>query len=418
MKLEILNEKEYDKFALKHKDISIYQLSSWGKLKNKTGWKSHLVGFKENNKIVCATLLLEKSTPIKKSLFYAPRGFLIDSKDFELLNTFTREIINYIKSKKGFMLKIDPNVIYKVRNNKNEVIENCEEEFNNYKNCGFKHFGFTEDFETLQPRNLCRFTLSDTYEKTLETFQKSTRKNIIKAESMGVKTEVIKDNEIDEFMRLLNMAGDKNDFIVRPKWYYELMRNLFKNEVTFYLTYLDTKDYLQYLKNRITDIKKDLEELKIKFEKYNVGDKLKKEKETLESSLTKYKELLKTEKEKYKNIERINIGALMSVFTGSDGITFMSGTDPKYKNFYPKYSYYNEHIKDTLKRNLKYVNFYGISGNLDPNSKYYSIYEIKKGFNPDVIELLGEFDYIINKVDYNLYKLALKAYKLIKKIKH
>lgn len=418
MKLEILNEKEYDKFALKHKDISIYQLSSWGKLKNKTGWKSHLVGFKENNKIVCATLLLEKSTPIKKSLFYAPRGFLIDSKDFELLNTFTKEVIDYIKSKKGFMLKIDPNVIYKVRNNKNEVIENCEEEFNNYKNCGFKHFGFTEDFETLQPRNLCRFTLSDTYEKTLETFQKSTRKNVLKAESMGVKTEVIKDNEIDEFMRLLNMAGDKNDFIVRPKWYYELMRNLFKNEVTFYLTYLDTKDYLQYLKNKISDIKKDLEELKIKFEKYNVGDKLKKEKETLESSLTKYKELLKTEKEKYKNIERINIGALMSVFTGSDGITFMSGTDPKYKNFYPKYSYYNEHIKDTLKRNLKYVNFYGISGNLDPNSKYYSIYEIKKGFNPDVIELLGEFDYIINKVDYNLYKLALKAYRIIKKIKH
>lgn len=418
MKLEILNEKEYDKFALKHKDISIYQLSSWGKLKNKTGWKSHLVGFKENNKIVCATLLLEKSTPIKKSLFYAPRGFLIDSKDFELLNTFTKEIINYIKSKKGFMLKIDPNVIYKVRNNKNEVIENCEEEFNNYKNCGFKHFGFTEDFETLQPRNLCRFTLSNTYEKTLETFQKSTRKNILKAESMGVKTEVIKDNEIDEFMRLLNMAGDKNDFIVRPKWYYELMKNLFKNEVTFYLTYLDTKDYLQYLKNKISDIEKELEELKVKFEKYNIGNKLKKEKETLEKSLIKYKELLKKEIENYNGTDRINIGALMSVFTGNEGITFMSGTDPKYKNFYPKYSYYNEHIKDSLKRKLKYVNFYGISGNLDPNSKYYSIYEIKKGFNPDIVELLGEFDYIINNVDYNLYKLALKVYKVIKKIKH
>lgn len=417
MKLEILTEQEYDKFAIKHKDISIYQLSSWGKLKDKTGWKSHLVGFKENNKIICATLLLEKNTPIKKSLFYAPRGFLIDSKDFDLLNEFTKEIIKYIKSKKGFMLKIDPNVIYKVRNSKNEVIESFEKEFNNYKKCGFKHFGFTEDFETLQPRNLCRFTLSETYEKTLETFQKSTRKNIQKAESMGVKTEVIKDDEIDEFMRLLNMAGDKNDFIVRPKWYYELMKDLFKEEVVFYLTYLDIKEYLQHLKNKISETEKNLEELKVKFEKYNVGDKLKKEKETLENSLIKSKELIKIEKEKYKDKKRINIGALMSVFTGSDGITFMSGTDPEYKNFYPKYSYYNEHIKDTLKRKLKYVNFYGISGNLDSNSKYYNIYEIKKGFNPDIVELIGEFDYIINKTDYNLYKLALRAYKLIKKIK-
>lgn len=417
MKLEILEEKEYDKFARKHKDISIYQLSSWGKLKNKTGWKSHLVGFKKNNKIVCATLLLEKITPIKKSLFYAPRGFLIDSKNFNLLNIFTKEIIKYIKSKKGFMLKIDPNVIYRIKNSKNEIIEFNTDEFNNYQKCGFKHFGFTEDFETLQPRNLCRFTLSEDYEKTFESFQKNTRKNIQKAESMGVKTKAIKDNEIDEFMRLLNMAGDKNDFIVRPKWYYELMKELFKDEVTFYLTYLDTKDYLQHLKNKITDIEKELEKLKVKFEKYNVGDKLKKEKDCLEKSLIKYKDLLKTEKEKYKNTNRINIGALMSVFTGSDGITFMSGTDPKYKNFYPKYSYYNEHIKDTLKRKLKYVNFYGISGNLDPNSKYYSIYEIKKGFNPDIIELMGEFDYIINKTNYNLYKLALKAYKIIKKIK-
>lgn len=417
MKLEILNEKEYDTFAKKHKDISIYQLSSWGKLKEKTGWKSHLLGFKDNNEIICATLLLEKSTPIRKSLFYAPRGFLINSKNFDLLNNFTKEIIKYIKSKKGFMLKIDPNIIYKIRNAKNEVIEFHEEELNNYKKCGFKHFGFTNDFETLQPRTLCRFALSNTYKETLETFQKSTRKNIQKAESMGIKTEIINKEKIDEFMRLLNMAGDKNDFIVRPSWYYEEMKDLFKKEVIFYLTYLDVKEYLKYLKDKIITTKKDLEETKVKFEKYNVGDKLKKEKETLEKTLIKYNELLKEEKEKYKNIERINIGALMSVFTGEEGITFMSGTDPYYKNFYPKYSYYSEHIKDCLKKNLKFVNFYGISGNLNPNSKYYSIYEIKKGFNPDIIELIGEFDYITNSFDYILYKLALKAYKIIKKIK-
>lgn len=417
MKLEILKELEYDKFALKHKDISIYQLSGWGKLKNKTGWKSHLVGFKKNNEIICATLLLEKSTPIKKSLFYAPRGFLIDSDDFSLLNKFTKEVVKYIKLKKGFMLKIDPNVIYKIRNAKNEVIETNKNSFNNYCESGFKHFGFTQDFETLQPRNLCRFTLQNSYEETLNSFQKSTRKNILKAEEMGVNTKVIKDNEMDEFMRLLNMAGDKNDFIVRPKWYYELMKNSFNDEVVFYLTYLDVKKYLKYLQDKINETKEKLDELKIKFEKYNVGDKLKKEKQNLESSLIKYTDLLKIEKEKYKNKDVVNIGALMSVFTGEDGITFMSGTDPEYKNFYPKYSYYNKHMEDSLKRKMKYVNFYGISGNLEPNSKYYNIYEIKKGFNPDIVELIGEFDFIINKFYYVLYKVALQAYKIVKKIK-
>ena len=164
----------------------------------------------------------------------------------EKLDKFTKEIIKYIKEKKGFLLKIDPNVIYKVRNSKNEELEKSDIEFNNYLNVGFKHFGFNDDFETLLPRNLCRFTLSKTYEETLNDFQKSTRKNILKAKEMGVKTEEINLDKMDEFMRLLNMAGDKNDFIVRPSWYYEEMKKSFKDEVVFYLTYLDVKAYLKY----------------------------------------------------------------------------------------------------------------------------------------------------------------------------
>lgn len=416
MKLEILNKDEYDKFSVKHKDISIYQLSNWGLLKEKTGWKYHLVGFKENNRIICATLLLEKSTPIKKSLFYAPRGFLIDSKNKELLNNFSREVINYIKEHKGFMLKIDPNVIYKVTNYENEVIYKSMDDLNNYLSCGFKHLGYTLDFETLQPRCLCGFKLLDTYEDTINSFQKNTRKNILKSIELGVRTEEIKDSNINDFMEMLNMAGDKNDFIVRPKWYYEEMKELF-SDVKYYITYLDTSLYLSYLMNKISDIKKELEELDIKFDKYNVGDKLINQKNKAIDNLEKYNKQYKEEKDKYKGIKIVYIGALMSVFVGNEAITFMSGTNPEYKAFYPKYSYYNKHIEDAINNGFKYINFYGISGNMDPKSKYYHIYEIKKGFNPSLIELIGEFDYIINKVDYLAYKGALKAYKIAKKIK-
>ena len=57
---------------------------------------------------------------------------------------------------------------------------------------------------------------------------------------------------------------------------------------------------------------------------------------------------------------------------GNEGITFMSGTIPEYKKFNPKYAYYNEHIKECIKQHKEYCNFYGISGNMDPNSKYYN----------------------------------------------
>ena len=37
--------------------------------------------------------------------------------------------------------------------------------------------------------------------------------------------------------------------------------------------------------------------------------------------------------------------------------------------------------------------------------------------NPEIIELIGEFDYVINPVVYYGYKLALKGYKFVKKIR-
>lgn len=419
MKLEILTNKEYDAFAYKHKNVSIYSLSNWGKLKEKTGWKTHLVGFKEKNKVIAAAMLLEKATPIHKSLFYSPRGFLIDFDNQKLLKDFTDEVIKYIKKHKGFLLKIDPNVIYKTRTD--DFVDKVVSGKNAHQNIldvGFKHLGFTNEFETLQPRCLCGFNIKDTYEETLNSFQKSARKNIEKAEKYGVITREIKDTEIDNFMTMLNIAGDKHDFVIRPKWYYEEMLNLFKKDIKYYITYIDVKKHINYLENRIKETNFELEDLKVKFEKYNVGAKLEKQKTTAEKNLNEYINKLDSFKKEHEKEDIIYIGALMSLFVGNEGVTFMSGTDPKYKDFYPKYSYYNEHIKECIKQKKQLVNFYGISGNTTSGAKYYSIYEIKKGFNPDIIELLGEYDYIINKLDFVLYKVALFLYKIKKKLFH
>ena len=57
-----------------------------------------------------------------KKTFYAPRGFLIDYNNLELLKFFTEELKKYIKKHKGFMLTIDPNVIYRVRSSEGEIL--------------------------------------------------------------------------------------------------------------------------------------------------------------------------------------------------------------------------------------------------------------------------------------------------------
>ncbi len=415
MELKQIDEQSLKAWALKSPYISIYQLPEWGLLKETTGWKRHLVGLYDGEIIKGVSLLLEKSTLIKKSLFYAPRGFLLDYKETGLLAKFHNEIIKYVKEHKGFMLKVDPNVIYQITDSNGEnpriVGEDTLQEF---LSLGYNHLGFTKNFETLQPRNLCRFKLADTYEDTLQSFSKNTRKNIVKYSNMGVLTRTIDSKEMDLFVSILQETADKKHFVIRPVSYYQKMYDLMSDYMRLYVVYIDPNKYYEHVIMSLDELKKELLNLEKQMAKLNIGPKLKKHEEELKIKITKKEqELTQAKKIKDGGIP-INIGALMSLFIGDEGITFMSGTSSLYKDFGPKYVFYNEHIKECLKQKKKYCNFYGISSDLDPNNPYYSIYEIKKGFNPEIVELLGEFDYIVDKPAYYLYKIALKFYKLLK----
>jgi lipid II:glycine glycyltransferase (peptidoglycan interpeptide bridge formation enzyme) len=75
-----------------------------------------------------------------------------------------------------------------------------------------------------------------------------------------------------------------------------------------------------------------------------------------------------------------------------------------------------EMIKYGLENNFKNYNFYGITGDFSNENEQYGIYAFKKGFNANVVELIGEFDLVINNWYYSLYKFLFWGYKLLKKI--
>ena len=63
------------------------------------------------------------------------------------------------------------------------------------------------------------------------------------------------------------------------------------------------------------------------------------------------------------------------------------------------------------KKNLKYLNLGSITGNFNPNSKFYKALLSKIGFNSTIIEYIGEFDMIISKFMYKIYKRKTKKEK-------
>ena len=111
-------------------------------------------------------------------------------------------------------------------------------------------------------------------------------------------------------------------------------------------------------------------------------------------------------------------GAL--VIKWQDQITILvSGYDKKYKDFAPNYFLYYE-ILMYYKGKYKYACLNGISGDFSKTGKYKGLNSFKLGFDPDIYEYIGEFDLILNKINYyflNKKNLINKEFKKNKYIK-
>lgn len=408
-----LTEKEYDKFVSNHKQDTYMQTLELKKFKENNNIKCYLVGVKENNKVVAATLFYAVGSFLGKKRFYSSRGFILDYENEELLKFFVDNIKKYIKSKKGMSLTIDPNIIYRVRSSSGEIIneEKNDKVVNELKKLGFSHFGFNKYFETMQVRWVYRLELNKPYEELRNDFSKSTRKNIESVYNNGVEIRVGNIEDLKSLSKIFKETAERDEFNTKSYEYYKSMFESMPNTMKVYMAYINPKLRLETSKKKLEEEQKNNDEINEKMKKDMVGNKLLNKKATSDKLLEKYQEEIKEAETMLENNDgNIDIGALISVKSGEEYISLSSGTLTQYKKYNPKYALYDAHIKDAYDMKFKYVNFYGIAGDFDPNNKYHGIYEFKKGFNGNVVEYIGEFTLPIG--------FTYKVFKTLKNIKH
>lgn len=411
MELVVLSEKEYSKFYKSNDQSSFMQSIELGHLKKEYGDIVHLVGIKKDKKIIAASLILESKTFFNKSIFYAPRGLIVDYHDKEVLSFFVAELKKYLKKRNGLTLTIDPNVIYRIRSSEGEILgEGDDLSVNNLKSLGFKHFGFNTYLESRQVRWAYLFKLDEEYEEKKKKFSKSTRKNIEATYKKGLQVRKGKIEDLDVMSEIFETTAKRKDFFFRSLDYYKKMYKNMSELMTIYVAYLNPDVYLEHTKLLLEEEKNKNKEILEKFKKDNVGNKLKNQKEISDALISKYeKEMERAKKFKEENPKGKDIGCLLSLRSGNEYLTLSSGVLEEYRDFKPKYQMYEKHINDAYKEGFKYCNFYGITGDFDPKNKYYGIYEFKKGFGGNVIEYIGEFELEITSFN--------KIFKFLKKIK-
>lgn len=409
-----LTKDEYRTFLDGNPMTSFMQTVEMSELKEELGSKAHFVGVKENGQIIAGSMILEDTTVFNKKMFYAPRGLITDYHNKNLLEFFTNELKKYIKKHGGFILIIDPNVLYRVRTPEGELYPDDnpdDESVENLKALGYRHFGFNKYFESRQVRWCCRYTLDKPYEEKKAAFSKSTRKNIDFCIKKGL---TVKEGTIDDLQvmtEIFEITSKRRDFFSRSLEYYQKMYKHMKDLMTIYIAYLDPETYLNHTLALLESAKADYENILHKIEKNSssVGERILNNKNEAQRLISKYeKELEKAEQFKAQNPDGKAIGCLLSLKSGDEYLTLSSGVLYEYRQFTPKYLMYQHHIEDAYRDGFKYCNFYGITGDFNPENSYYGIYEFKKGFRAEVTEYIGEFELPVTGF-YRVYKMLKKV---------
>ncbi len=420
--LEELTKEEFNEYASKHPLNMFFQSSYWGELKSITGWKHFMVGIKNDGKIEAATLILGKKIPIfNRYIYYAPRGFLIDYNNTELLKKFTLEVKKYLKKKKGIFIKINPYLIYQERDINGDIVENGIDNKNvveELKKLGFIHTGFTINYgKDLEPRWISVLDLEGKAEEgLLKDMRSTTRWGINNSYKHGLKLVEIDKSRINEFKKLMEHTGERRGFIDRSEAYYEKMYDAFSKDdkIKIMLVELDIDEYLYNLNNQKQQNLLKQVEAKNKPDSAKAKRVLKELQSQFESLEKRISNLEKLQKEKGNKI--VVAGGLFMTF-GTQVVSLFGASYREYMKFNGQFFLNFKMIKYALNNGYKKYNFYGITGEFNEDSEMFGLFDFKRGFNAHVEELIGEFTLITNKFFYKVYNLMFEVYKKTKKMK-
>ncbi len=407
MKLVELNKNEFKTFVDNQEQVSFYQTRNFGIFKKADGWHPYYVGLDDKGKIKAAALLLSKEIPIiKKRILYSPRGFVINYKDLELLKIFTKEIKKFAESKNAIYVKIDPYVIYKQRDINGNIVENGIDNsvvVDNLKNLGYTHFGFNVLNETLKPRWMYVInTEKKKIDDILNDMSHDVKEIIQNNEKYGIHVREINEEELLLFKEILLKSNNKSKFVDYPFSYYkEMWDSMHKDGILkILLAYIDFDEYLE---NIIKEKEKFEEELSLEMD---------------DSALREFdKKIEQIKQYQYDYGHKLNLGVNLLLIYGNEVLSFIEGNLEQFMNFNSTYSLNFEGIKYAIDNGYKRYNFNEIMGDFSKDNLVNDSYLFKKQFGGEVVELVGEFDLIINNFWYNTYKKFYPMYEKFKERK-
>ena len=409
MELIQITKEEFDNFAENYEIKNFYQTGSYGALMDRHSFDDYYLAMKdESGNYKAATLIIKKEL-LGYKRGYCPRGYLIDFNDFNLLETFTKLLTQFLNKRNFMFVKIDPYIIYKSRDKKGNVIPGIDNSkiVDELIHIGYEHTGFNLNFENLKPRWNAVTTTNST-EDLFSRFSKEIRNKIRKADKMGIEILEGDASSVKQFYSLVDKKHSR-----KLNYYLDMMEILGKKDmIKLYFAKLDTAKYIEKSKTlfeaeekRNNEINQELEE---NINSNNTTNIIKR-KMASDILLNNCKQNVINATNLYKEYPSgVIVGASAVIKYNKEIFFLIDGYKQEFKrycpNHYLKYQIMNFYRKEGYTR----MHLNGISGDFNKSSAFYGLTRFKLGFASEIEEYIGEFTLLINKVKYKSYQNASK----------
>ena len=229
-----MNSNSWNQIISQLPDPHFLQTYEWGQVKAKYGWVPYYAVWTEDGKwkvesdvnslstfhspIIAAALILKRTALRRFSIFYAPKGPLMDWTNESLRKRVLDDLQSFAKKQGAIFLKLDPDVVLGrgVPASVDEVTENSGQAVRS----DLRRRGWVESSDQIQFRNTVMVDLSASEEEILMRMKQKTRYNVRLAEKKGVTVRV---GSVDDLPMLYKMYAEtsvRDGFVIRDEEYY------------------------------------------------------------------------------------------------------------------------------------------------------------------------------------------------------
>ena len=399
MIIKEIDENTFNTFAKNHILKNFFQTKEYGNLMKHYGYTVIYVGGYQGNILVAASLVLSKTLGPNIKYGYAPRGFLLDFYNNDLLTSFTKKIKEFF-FKRGFaFIKVNPEITYATLNfdEKSKTINTRNKELiAKMKVIGYDKLKDNLYFESLLPKYTPVIHLPSYTFNSMEATLVNTMKNY---ELSGLRIINGNEHDIETFYNFVK-EKESND-LTYFKRFYECFKE--SDMVDIILCEIDYSSYVKYLQKEYINEHEKNEMLNREFNENPKNNDLYNRKIKSDTLLNNISSAIAyTNKRVQENTFREIIGGAFIV-KHQGRITILSaGYNKEFVHVDTKTFIYYKIIDEYKKAGYYFADLYGITADFSDENPYKNLNNFKLKFKPNVYEYIGELDLIVNKPFHQL----------------